>query len=89
VAGERDYLIEARLLARAEAIQFRSILLGFGLVDQWMKAVRDPAPAGPQFHYNPETRRDIERQDREWLRSARPTDSDWGLAHAAPEERSR
>jgi len=89
VAGETDYQATARALARAEAIQFRSILLGFGLVDQWMAAVSNPAPAGPGLRYSAETRLAIEREDRTWARCTRPTDSDWGVFHAPLDERSK
>ena len=41
------------------------------------------------FQYSAETRLDMQRQDREWLRSARPTDSDWDLGHVAPGEWKR
>lgn len=43
-------------------------------------------PAGP-FRYSAETLLDIQREDREWLRSAGPLDSDWERGHVLPGER--
>jgi hypothetical protein len=41
------------------------------------------------FRYSAETRLAMQRQGRAWLRSARPTDSDWEVTHGLPNERTR
>ena len=70
----------------------RALLLGF------ISDTRPPAPVvklrlvpKPErpFCYSADTRLDMERQDREWLRSARPTDSDWERGHIVSTERTR
>lgn len=51
-----------------------------------LAAIQTVKPERP-FRYNSETLLEMQRQDREWLRSARPTDSDWELGHVLPGER--
>jgi hypothetical protein len=43
-------------------------------------------PAGP-IRYSAETLLDMQTEDREWLRSAGPLDSDWERGHVLPGER--
>jgi hypothetical protein len=51
-----------------------------------LAAVQAVKPERP-LRYSSETLLEMQRQDREWLRSARPTDSDWELGHVLPGER--
>ena len=46
----------------AEALQYRAMLLAFGQIGEWMKAVRRPAPAGPLPRWSAETAREWDRK---------------------------
>jgi hypothetical protein len=89
VATSSDQQEKAKARACAEARQYRAILLAFGDIAGWMKAIRNPAPTGPRLPYSAETRLAMRQEDLERAHYVRPTDSDWGLLHTSPEERSK
>ena len=54
----------------AAALQYRAMLLAFGQIGEWMKAVRRPAPAAPTPDWSAETAREWDRKD-QWPENQR------------------
>lgn len=51
--------------------------------------VSKPQVARAQLHYSRETRLEMAREERDWMRSVWPGDSDWSLVHIQPEREFR
>ena len=64
-------------MAGTEAAQFKALLAGFDVIDRALNAARPEAP-----RYSPETQQEMDRERQQWIRSARPTDSDWEVQRA-------
>lgn len=61
-----------------EQARIKLMVAGLEVIGQVLKA---PALSRP-LRYEPETQLDLDREYREWLRSARSADSDWEVSHA-------